>query len=798
MIDVRPISLGTQPYTNTYIPIPTTQTQITWKLMQVSYFNSYFFFFYYFQVKAEESVTPVIPPKPHEQPPQKPKRQSLFLHQNQTQNQEKTPPCLPKLIQPQKLPSNSVPQQLFNSAPQPLSSTVPLLQSQVKSQLNQPLTKASARVAPTTAEPTEKPREVIKPIQPCTQSKQHGLNESGLPPPPPPVRTIESKLATAALSQSEAPYHILPESFASSHLEETPSQHPVSSCPPTLHLPTSHLYHAKGEPILIEPAGASYYHQRAHHYRPDGMPPHISFVSKSESQIPYVTRLDNRYSTLGPRSYHHSIKSRGNPRGVYMGVGPGQQGYSHDRNPGYPTIRRVHSLHVPSTIRTVPIQRTEVPPDDNIFLYHRPVHQCKTYQQQQNLSSQGDYHVTQLQPYFENGRVQYRYSPYSGPVDPYHDIDPYGTIRVRHLPLYSQDQSGFIGRPSGKVSGHHHHHYPQASHHHLTRHLLPTGKEHSFVSRDMPLGHVTMEPSAYLTWYPDESERLQVHSIRRESRARQKAKGPVLSQYDNIGLFAPADISGYETLHLRSKSDPGKAILVTAENKDALNLPRHMVSNPDVLMYMETDKRATANRSDSNPNGSKKCQSSHSLPSTSSHSLSLQTKYETGEDNKAGDGSRSKHWQQEYPCKRNFLPRYERPSYEHQSKGKVQSSFSVDVDEQPQQHVAPREQFVHSKLERSHSVREQHHYSQGKTEVERDQSYQKHSTQSHYDNLDEYHPLPQPLAPIRKCGVLSSSTTPGASTTSHNNQAYSTALGQGAFIQTDLAVPRPETEIRTE
>lgn len=314
----------------------------------------------------------------------------------------------------------------------------------------------------------------------------------------------------------------------------------------------------------------------------------------------------------------------------------------------------------------------------------------------------------------------------------------------------------------------------------------------------MPPGHGTMEPSAYLTWGPEESERLQVHSIRRESRARQKAKGPVLSQYDNIGLFAPADISGYETLHLRSKSDPGKAVLVTAENKDALNLPRHMLSDPDVLMYMETDKHAAADKPDSKPNGSKKCQSSHSLPSTLSHSLSLQNKYETGEDKKAGDGSRSKHWQQEYPSKRNFLPRYERPDNEHQSKGKAPSSYSPAVDEQHQQQAAPREQFVCSKLERSHSMREQQNYSQGKAELERDYSYQKHSTQSHYDNLDDYHPLPQPLAPVRKRGALSSYATPGSSTTRHNNQAYSTALGQGAFIQTDLAFSRPETEIRTE
>lgn len=577
--------------------------------------------------------------------------------------------------------------------------------------------------------------------------------------------------------------------------------HPVSPRKSSTH-PPAYLYHAKGEPVLIEPPGATYYHQRPvplgpqsvpHHYRPDSVPPHLSFVSKSEPQIPYIARVDNRYSTLGPRSYHHSIKSRGNPRSVYMSPGPGHQGYSHDRTHGYPTIRRVHSLHVPSTIRSVPIQRTEVPPDDDMFFYHRPIYQCKAYQQPTQQSSQGDYHVTQLQPYFENGRVQYRYSPYSGssPIDPsYYDIDPYGTIRVRHLHSHSRDLGAFPGRPSGKMSGYHY----------LARHVIPPGKEHSFVSRDMPPSHGTKESAAYLSWDPEESERLHMHSIRRESRARQKIKGPVLSQYDNVGLFAPADISGYETLHLRSKSDPGKAVLVAAENKDGRYLPRHMVSDPDVLMYMETDKHiqgsAPADKLDGKQSSSKKCQSSHSLPSTLSHNLSQQNKYETGEDKKGGDSNRSKHWQQEYPSKRNFQPRYECPESDHQNKVKTSSGYNA-ADEQQS---APREQFARSKPERSHSVREQQHYSQGKPELEREYSYQKHSTktpQSHYDNLDDYHPIPQPQAPVQKRGGSSSYPTPGSSA-SHNNRAYSTALGQGAFIQTDLAMQRPETEIRTE
>lgn len=330
------------------------------------------------------------------------------------------------------------------------------------------------------------------------------------------------------------------------------------------------------------------------------------------------------------------------------------------------------------------------------------------------------------------------------------------------------------------------------------------------MSRDMPPSHGTKEAAAYLAWDPEESERLRMHSIRRESRARQKIKGPVLSQYDNVGFFIPSDISGYETLHLRSKSDPGKAVLVAAESKDGRYLPRHMVSDPDVLMYMETDKHvqgsAAGTKSDglAKPSSSKKCPSSHSLPASLGHSLSHQqesgrheAKYETGDEKLGGDSSRSKHWQPEYTNKKNFQPRYECPDSDpHQSKAKTPSGYHSTDD----QATAPREQLARSKPERSHSFREQQqqqHYSQGKPELDRDYSYQKHSTkttQSHYDNLEDYHPVPQPQAPR---GGSSSYPAPGF-TVSQSNRAYSTALGQGAFLQTDLAMQRPETEIHTE
>uniref|UniRef100_A0A1A8BL52 Rho GTPase activating protein 32 n=1 Tax=Nothobranchius kadleci TaxID=1051664 RepID=A0A1A8BL52_NOTKA len=736
------------------------------------------------EVKAEETAPPSVPLEPSEQPPpkaQKPKRQAVLLPQHQTETQQlnlfQMQPCLP-------------------------AQSHVLSQPHTQSQIQHQPSKASARVAPNTAEPVERPWEAIKPVQPCTESAKHNV-PCGPTPPAPPVRTLDSKLATAALSQSEASYHIFDEGSQTSHLEESLPHHPLSPRKSSAHQP-AYLYHFKGEPVHIEPPGAAYFHQRPlhlapqsvpHHYRPESITPHPS-MSKSEPQIPYSARLDNRYSTLGPRSYHHSMKLRGNPRNVYVSPGSGHQGYVNDRTHSYPTIRRVHSLHVPSTIRSLPIQRTEVPPEDDLFFYHRPVYQCKSYQQPPLQSSQTDYHVTQLQPYFENGRVQYRYSPYSGssPLEsPFYDIDPYGTIRVRHLHSYGSREAGTVGgRPGGKAAGYHY----------VARHVLPAGKEHSFVSRDMPPGHGSSDAATYLPWDPDEAERLRMQSIRRESRARLKTKGPVLSQYDNIGFFTPADISGYETLHLRSKSDPGKAVLAATEN--GRYLPRHMASDPDVLVYMETDKyvhgSGVGDKSDTLTKQSiaKKCKSSHSLPTSLSHGVSHQqegsrheTKFETSDGKPGRDVSRSKHWQ-EFQSNRNVQPRYECPD-----SGPPQIKAKTSVFQSTNEH-APREQLVRSKPERSSSVREQ--TSQSKPDPGRDYTYPKHNTktvQSHYDNLDDYQPVPQPQASVQKQGGSGSYPTPGFSV-SHSNWAYSTALGQGAFIQTDVAMQRPETEIRTE
>uniref|UniRef100_A0A8C1YSH0 Rho GTPase-activating protein 32 n=1 Tax=Cyprinus carpio TaxID=7962 RepID=A0A8C1YSH0_CYPCA len=723
------------------------------------------------------------------------------------------------VVSPETPGQSTQPHAAIRSQPQ----VQPHSQSQAQPQF-QPKSQPNARVAPTPAaplDPVEKPWEAIKPVHPKADSApQH--HTQGVMPPTPPVRSIESKLAMAALCNAEAAnpanFHAKLETSMRGSVEETPPQsHPPHRRPSTHQ--TGYIYHSKGDAALLEPTTEVYYHQRvspsgqatmAYHYRPESVPPHISYVSKSEPQISYRVHGDGRYNTIGPRSYHQSIKSRGPLRSEY--ISPSSLHHSHgysqvDGPTVYPTIRRVHSLHVPPTaIRSMPVTRTEVPADDELFYYQHPVYHCKSHQP----PSQVDYHVTQLQPYFENGRVQYRYSPYSGAhiLDaPFYDVDHYGTIRLRHVHSFSGRDSAPLLRTGAKSGGYHY----------LSRHFIPL-KEHSFVSRDMP-PYSGSKGSVYFAWDPEEAERLRIHSIRRESRARQKVKGSVMSQYDNIGPYMPVDI---DTLHLRSKSDPGKTVLMPTESKEARynnvsgsqHASRHLISDPDVLMYMETEKHCQGNGmgDKTTKQGSSRTYSSiHShqsqLPPRNLQHLPegghLDPKFEPGEKQVS-----SKHWQ-EHSESRSAQPRYERSDLDrHICRGKATSSASEDEQAAPVKPAPP------PKPERSHSIRERQHYNQSSLPAHLpDNSDRDHSgsyshqsqgqrqsaitLQSHYDNLDDYHPVPQSQTSLSNQGGSSSYHSPGFSTP-HNNRAYSTALGQGAFIQAELSVQRPETEIHSE
>lgn len=695
----------------------------------------------------------------------------------------------PPVLQPQHQ-KQSQPHVQFQPQPQPHCQT--------------PVPRQTAQSLATSPElQEERPRGPAKPVNLRGEMTSHHQTPR-VTPPPPPVRSIESKLAAAALSKTEAAnvtaYPLMMSEAASledSVLHPHPSQRKSSA------YPSGYVYHSKGEAAPLEPTADPYYHQRTTpsagcHYRPESVPPYMTYVSKSEPQIPYRTHGDGRYNTIGPRSVHQSFKSRDASRGDYIttGVHRGHGYGSIDGGAGYPTIRRVHSIHVPPTaIRSAPITRTEVPPpDDELFYCQRPLYHCKSYQP----SSQTDYHVTQLQPYFENGRVHYRYSPYSGshPIDAsFYDVDPYGTIRLRHYHSFSSRDT-HPGRSASK----------SGAYHYLSRHAVPV-KEHGYLNRDVPPYHGP-KGAVYYSWDPEEAERFRMHSIRRESRARQKVKGPVMSQYDNVAPLVSGDLAGFDVIHLRSKSDPGKSALLGAEGKNVLtrycvtpgpqHVSRHIVSDPGVLMYMETERRCHGNGTGMGEKAATLKHSKSYQPARSAHhpseGLNVEATFEPGDGQMS-----SKHWL-DHPDQ-NFQSKYDRPDPDrHIGRLKTTSNSEDDPKTAQVKPVPP------PKPERSHSMRERQHYNQTHTPDPVDRNlpapylHQRPSTvtpQSHYDNLDDYHPphaqipLPNRAGPIPTCNTHGYPSTP-------SNRAYSTALGQGAYISTELAMQKPETEINAE
>ncbi|KAJ7414724.1 Rho GTPase-activating protein 32 [Pitangus sulphuratus] len=687
---------------------------------------------------------------------------------------------------------------------------------------------------------------VEKPREPTRAPPLHLRSESvpshpsyGFTPPVPPVRTLESKIAAAMHSNSTDPlnnanYHAF---LASSMLASSVEEALLPPPPPPKH--TVYVPHPKPESIP-EPSGPDpYLHPKPasmHQYRPESVPPHV-YHGKPEPHQAYPPRSEppgsagaryNTYSTqakAGP-ALHSKPRSRTEFVSSVSPTGLRGAGYAEDAPP-YPTIRRVQSLHVPtpaaSAIRSVPISRTEYKP-------YQP---------------HSDYHVTQLQPYFENGRVHYRYSPYSSSSSYYttadggfYDLDPYSTVRARPFhPLPGRDFSSYAARLQSKGL----YRYPSLASYPrggLINHLA--GKEHSFVSRDVPpapdIKHM------YMSWDLEDMEKYRMQSIRRESRSRQKVKGPVMSQYDNVAPLLQEELGGLDAIHLRSKSDPGKTGLLTvAEGKEGRYPGKAATPEGDERYYLQHPEpeldRAHYHGDYGNGQPEKP-----SLPQKQS-SIRNRKMHEPG-------GSTSEHrthLQQEASHRQPAEPKNGPPYPDYRPKAGPEPSEPVgyqhsgskyipggqdtlrlnhkegrlaqdrpDVERSRARPPAPMEKHSRDcykeeehaappmapppKPERSHSLRMQH-----PEPVERDSAllypYQtlgkRQSTMtvvSQYDNLEDYHTLPQ----HQRGGYAGAGGFVPPGFPHVHSRTYATALGQGAFLPSELCLQRPETEVHVE
>ncbi|KAL2094418.1 hypothetical protein ACEWY4_009137 [Coilia grayii] len=583
----------------------------------------------------------------------------------------------------------------------------------------------------------EKPWEAIKPVQPCMESApyQRPAHQQAPAPPPPPVRSIESKLAAAALSRAESAAYFLEE------------EGPVLSH--TLPRKSAYVYHTQGERerLLLDAAAEAFYGAPArsvplgYQYRAGPDPLALGYASEV-----------SRYATIGPRSYHqHSLKAHRPMRAEYLPLaGPSPAPHHHHRShaysshtgPAHPSIRRVHSLHGPSVSGRA---QTPLFSEPEVFYYpHQrttPHHRCHNYPAPSPspatpTAETADYHVTRLQPFFENGRVQYRYSPYADPAMPDGPpacYDPYGSLRLRHAHSFAGGRDR--DREGGGKSGTYHYllHQRQAGQPPPRVHHAPGGgtglvKEHGFVSRDVPPGHPPHPHAAAaggscVSWEPphNEEERGRVHSLRRESRARQRLRGPPLSQYDNMAAYAPPPEPPHSHEPLRSKSDPGKEARYNVTPETAM--PRSHTAEPQAFLYMEPEHTHT--HAHKHTHGTH-THPTRSYPSPHPPEASQQPPSELQEPRRRGGRS----------------PEQERPP-----------SKTAERSHSP--HPNPRRH-----------------------------------PQSHYDNLDDYRSLPRPPAqdPLSTRGgpaiFPGHAPLPATPLGAPGGQAYSTALGQGSFLNT--------------
>ncbi|KAG9482045.1 hypothetical protein GDO78_010986 [Eleutherodactylus coqui] len=695
----------------------------------------------------------------------------------------------------------------------------------------------------------------------------HPTHSTG--PPAPPVRTMESRLATALHSNyndaiTASNYHsflstitlpssledALPRHNYSAHVKSESLmdqganyRHPYPSQPKpeeklemgdgyrhsyqTLSKPEStELAYRNTHPSQVEPENLNEAFDAFVHSKPSVVPKSYKADSAALHMPtpPYVSRCETPSSNstlygtyINPVKHPGLQHSRARSRPDYMSsLSPNPRTYSEDAPP-YPTIRRVQSLHVPMQpppppMRTVPISRTEVPPDEEPAYCPRPVYQykpCPPY------SSSTDYHVTQLQPYFENGRVHYRYSPFSGSTTYYssdgtfYDMDPYSTLRLRQYHVYpSRDFASYTTRLQ-----------PKSTYRSQALAPYPRGslREHNFISRDVPPALPPEHPRPlHISWDMEDMDRYRLQSLRRENRTRQRSKGPVMSQYDNV-TPSIEDIVGLDVLHLRSRSDPGKTpgLLSVAESKDVRYPGR-----------AEADERL-AHPPPPYGNGS---QDKPSLPQKQSGGSRNRIQHDFTSEHRTAPPPDAGHRQSsdgrngppfppaEYSSK--TLPLPSESTYQSSnSKYNVNPQEPIRLNHKEKRMSEDKErslarpppdsshrdcyredaaQFSTAppKPERSHSLR-----THNPETLEREPTifypyqtlhgklHSSISTLSQYDNVADYHSIPHHRS--------TSQSNPNAFSLTHG-RTYATALGQGAFLAAELSLQRPEAKVHAE
>lgn len=478
-------------------------------------------------------------------------------------------------------------------------------------------------------------------------------------------------------------------------------------------------------------------------YQPDDGRPHPRVHSR------------NYCNTLAPQSLHQSIKYKGQ-REDYSSVGLYKHGGPRypplDGASVYPTIRRVRSVHTP--------------PEDKFLFLQRQGSQSKSYQKSPPTD------IQQVRPYFEDGKVRYRYSPYSETRYNQFRENSHGctlAYTLRKLPSCSS-----------KVMG-------STENYHKPLRNLPVNNESDFMTRDASLQPRIKNPSLYKAFNSGLSDRHFSQSIRQESIAKERLLGPVVSQPHLVR----GDHRCQETMHTRSRSNSGKEMLISTEGADGKYRvtmvshysPEHPLSEPDMPVPSKLDRHGGGQGAKS-AFIMKQSRSMHNYPQHRlesvglPHNLTLHKEYSCPDFKHTGssDGFSLANRNQD------------KLMYKTLSNSKEDYQYIRTISRDPQ------------RSRRSQSVKTHHPSGQAKITLERDHrlslsSQSRTRTRSMYvPSRSDYSKSYVSIHPeVSKASRASSGVFSNYSCMPlHSNRLYSTAVGHRGFYQTEV---RPEMQI---
>lgn len=232
-------------------------------------------------------------------------------------------------------------------------------------------------------------------------------------------------------------------------------------------------------------------------------------------------------------------------------------GYTQIAGVPYSTVPQESPAHQPSApFRMVPVSRTEGAPNQGTSTYQRNLYRTQR-------SPSADLSASQLHPYFENGKVCYRYleegATHEGETRVLQDYRPQAAVSAPKPPrLQEQPEPIYVNFPfnPGKawtttnLDGDQHSEPP------------PTGSSNDRSGTEPPLvfeENIASQESSSDPW--------------------QRAGSSVVSQYDNFSPSLDEKPQGSDAIHFRSKSDPGNGgiegpgELQNLEEKDHVNHP---------------------------------------------------------------------------------------------------------------------------------------------------------------------------------------------------------------------------------